>query len=196
MIQTLSYATKDENNNYHHPAVSHSRMNHSNSTSNPTLSESGTITPLASKSPIDQLISNLKNNPNYLKETSLSKLIGFYRIGSEIGTGNFSQVKLGLHLLTKDKVAIKILDKTKLDDKTQRLLLREITSMEKLHHPNIIRLYEVIHRPTRLYICMEWAPEGELYTRIVDHGKLNEIESRYIFSQIISAVNHMHKNTY
>jgi serine/threonine-protein kinase NIM1 len=66
--------------------------------------------------------------------------------------------------------------------------------MEKLHHPNIIRLYEVIHRPTRLYICMEWAPEGELYTRIVDHGKLNEIESRYIFSQIISAVNHMHKN--
>jgi hypothetical protein len=103
MIQTLSYATKDENNNYHHPAVSHSRMNHSNSTSNPTLSESGTITPLASKSPIDQLISNLKNNPNYLKETSLSKLIGFYRIGSEIGTGNFSQVKLGLHLLTKGK---------------------------------------------------------------------------------------------
>ena len=41
---------------------------------------------------------------------------------------------------------------------------------------------------------MEWAPEGELYTRIVDHGKINEIESRYIFSQIISAVNHMHKN--
>ena len=56
---------------------------------------------MAKKSPLDQLISNLKNNPNYLKEITLGKIIGFYRIGSEIGTGNFSQVKLGLHLLTK-----------------------------------------------------------------------------------------------
>ena len=101
MIQTLSYASKDENNNYHHSAVNHNRMSHSNSISNPSISESSNSTPLASKSPIDQLIANLKNNPNYLKETSLGKLIGFYRIGSEIGTGNFSQVKLGLHLLTK-----------------------------------------------------------------------------------------------
>ena len=94
--------------------------------------------------------------------------------------------------MTKERVAVKILDKSKLDNKTQRLLLREISSMEKLHHPNIIRLYEVIHKPTRLFICMEWAPLGELYTKINEHGKLGENESRLIFSQVISAVDHMH----
>ncbi|CAF0930873.1 unnamed protein product [Brachionus calyciflorus] len=140
----------------------------------------------------DKLVDNIKNNPEYKKEILLNKLIGFYRIGSEIGTGNFSQVKLGLHLLTKEKVAIKILNKIKLDEKTQRLLLREISSMQKLHHPNIIRLYEVIHTQERLFICMEYAPEGELYSKISNDGKINEIDARIIFSQVVSAVSHLH----
>ena len=42
-----------------------------------------------------------------------------------------------------EKVAVKILDKTKLDEKTQRLLSREIASMEKISHPNVIRIFEV-----------------------------------------------------
>jgi serine/threonine-protein kinase NIM1 len=41
---------------------------------------------------------------------------------------------------------------------------------------------------------MEYAPDGELFTRINDSGKIKETEARIIFSQIISAVNHMHSN--
>lgn len=89
-------------------------------------------------------------------------------------------------------MAVKILNKTKLDDKTQRLLLREISSIQKLHHPNIIRLYEVIHTQERLFICMEYAPEGELYTKISNDGRMNETQGRIIFSQVLSAVEHMH----
>ena len=36
------------------------------------------------------------------------------------------------------------MDKTKMDQKAQRLLAREISAMEKTHHPNVIRLFEVI----------------------------------------------------
>lgn len=88
-------------------------------------------------------------------------------------------------------MAIKILDKTKLDQKTQRLLSREISSMEKLHHPNIIRLYEVVETLSKLHLVMEYAGGGELFGKISTEGKFSEPESKLIFSQIVSAVKHM-----
>uniref|UniRef100_A0A3Q0QZ02 non-specific serine/threonine protein kinase n=1 Tax=Amphilophus citrinellus TaxID=61819 RepID=A0A3Q0QZ02_AMPCI len=87
-------------------------------------------------------------------------------------------------LRSEYKVAIKILDKTKLDQKTQRLLSREISSMEKLHHPNIIRLYEVVETLSRLHLVMEYAGGGELYTKITTEGKLSDADIENLISRI------------
>ncbi|KAL4609213.1 serine/threonine-protein kinase NIM1-like [Arapaima gigas] len=144
--------------------------------------------------PLEQLHLDMRQDEKTVRELTVGRRVGFYKVRGEIGCGNFSRVKLGVHVLTKDKVAIKILDKTRLDPKTQRLLSREISSMERLHHPNIIRLYEVVETLSRLYLVMEYAAGGELYTRVSTEGRLSDTESKIVFSQILAAVKHMHEH--
>ncbi|CAF3583897.1 unnamed protein product [Rotaria socialis] len=168
---------------------------YSSSTSNPSASDvsiSGDKDEKKNLSPYEKILLDVKYDARFKAEETNGRRIGFYRIFKDIGLGSFSRVKLGRHLLAHEKVAIKILDKTKIDEKTQRLLLREITSMERLYHPNIIRLYEVIETPKDIYIVTEYASGGDLYTCINHTGKFPEDEAKHIFAQITAAIDHMH----
>ena len=71
--------------------------------------------------------------------------IGNYIISSTLGEGTFSKVKLGVHLPTQQKVAIKILDKSKIKDESDiERISREIHILKAIRHPNIVQLYETI----------------------------------------------------
>eukprot|EP01136_Pigoraptor_vietnamica_P027733 Opistho-1_new@84393 len=132
------------------------------------------------------------NSKQFAKEVVHGKRIGYYKIRSDIGAGNFAQVKLAYHTLTNEKVAIKIVDKTKLDLKTEKLLQGEVVAMEGVHHPNILRLYEVIETHSKLYMIMEFAPKGDLFSRIHDNGRMDEEEAKTIFADVIAGIAHCH----
>ncbi|OQV14543.1 Serine/threonine-protein kinase NIM1 [Hypsibius exemplaris] len=140
----------------------------------------------------EQVSAELSNDKKTLKEITLGRRVGFYRIRTELGSGNFSQVKMAVHALTREKVAIKILDKARLDQKTQRLVAREIANMERVHHPNIVRLYEVVETLAKLYLVMEYAGGGELFTKITNEGRLKEPDAAPLLAQVISAMDHLH----
>ena len=63
-------------------------------------------------------------------------------------------MKLGQHTLTGEKVAIKILEKDKINDqKDVERITREIQILKKVRHPNVIRLYEIIKKRRRV-VCL------------------------------------------
>jgi MAP/microtubule affinity-regulating kinase len=119
--------------------------------------------------------------------------IGNYVFQKTVGEGNFAKVKLAKHKLTGQEVAIKIIDKTSLDEKKLSKLYREVRIMKLLHHPNIVKLYEVIETKHTIFLVMEYVSGGELYDYLVVHGRMKEKEARAKFRQIISAVSYCHK---
>ncbi|XP_046382501.1 serine/threonine-protein kinase SIK3 homolog isoform X2 [Ischnura elegans] len=120
------------------------------------------------------------------------KRVGYYEFEGTIGKGNFAVVKLATHIVTKTKVAVKIIDKTKLDEENLKKIFREIQIMKKLRHPHIIRLYQVMETEKMIYLVTEFASNGEIFDYIVEKGRMSEEEARSVFRQIVSAVNYCH----
>lgn len=119
--------------------------------------------------------------------------IGKYRLIKTIGKGNFAKVKLAKHELIGKEVAIKIIDKTQLNQSSLQKLFREVKIMKCLDHPNIVKLYEVIQTEKTLYLVMEYASGGEVFDYLVAHGRMKEKEARAKFRQIVSAVQYLHQ---
>ncbi|XP_072310969.1 serine/threonine-protein kinase SIK3 homolog isoform X3 [Eucyclogobius newberryi] len=118
--------------------------------------------------------------------------VGHYEIERTIGKGNFAVVKLATHVITKAKVAIKIVDKTQLDDENLKKIFREVQIMKLLKHPHIIRLFQVMETERMIYLVTEYASGGEIFDHLVAHGRMAEKDARKKFKQIVAAVHFCH----
>jgi protein kinase len=110
-----------------------------------------------------------------------------------LGDGTFGSVMKATNKQTGDVVAIKKMKK-KFYTWEECIKLREVRSLKKLQHPNIVRLREVIRDQDELFFVFEFL-EQNVYQMIKDRDKkLPEAKVRNVMWQVMQGLAYMHKN--
>lgn len=115
-----------------------------------------------------------------------------YRIQKTIGDGTYGSVLKATNA-KGDVVAIKKMKK-KFFSWEECMKLREVQSLKKLNHPNIVKLREVIRENDELFFVFEFLDQN-IYQMTKDRKKfLPEARIRHIMFQILSGLAYMHKH--
>jgi calcium-dependent protein kinase len=117
-----------------------------------------------------------------------------YTISAKIGSGAFGYVRLAVHKTSKQKRAIKTIDKESITkDMTERAkFFNEVDILKRADHPNIIRLYEFYEDERHFHLVTEYFSGGELFDFIIKSKMLSESIAANFLKQILSAVAYCH----
>ncbi|KAK2493731.1 hypothetical protein MC885_000297 [Smutsia gigantea] len=121
-----------------------------------------------------------------------AQYVGPYRLEKTLGKGQTGLVKLGVHCITGQKVAVKIVNREKLSESVLMKVEREIAILKLIEHPHVLKLHDVYENKKYLYLVLEHVSGGELFDYLVKKGRLTPKEARKFFRQIVSALDFCH----
>uniref|UniRef100_A0A8C6P1Q6 BR serine/threonine kinase 2 n=1 Tax=Nothobranchius furzeri TaxID=105023 RepID=A0A8C6P1Q6_NOTFU len=121
--------------------------------------------------------------------------VGPYRLEKTLGKGQTGLVKLGVHCVTCQKVAVKIVNREKLSESVLMKVEREIAILKLIEHPHVLKLHDVYENKKYLYLVLEHVSGGELFDYLVKKGRLTPKEARKFFRQIMSALDFCHSHS-
>ncbi|KAK8520691.1 hypothetical protein V6N13_076823 [Hibiscus sabdariffa] len=118
-----------------------------------------------------------------------------YKIIKEVGDGTFGIVWRAVNKLSGEVVAIKKMKK-KYYTWEECVNLREVKSLRRMNHPNIVKLKEVIRENNILYFVFEYM-EFSLYQLMKEREQLfSEVEIRNWCFQVFQGLAYMHQCGY
>ena len=132
---------------------------------------------------IPKQVTNWNVGPNYI-------------ITKQLGVGSYGIVCEGLHISTGRRVAIKHVSNIFDDIIDCRRLLREISILKYLDHPNVVKILEVIQPNNldtfnELYVVMEHA-QSDLKKLVKSSAHLEPDHIQMIVYNIICGLNYIH----
>lgn len=126
-----------------------------------------------------------------------------YSLNDLLGSGSFGSVYRGINTLTKEQVAIKLVNFTlglnnKSMEKLNSLkisLHNEVTNMRMIDHLNIVKLLDFKKTAKNFYLVCEYCNDGNLENYLNSKkGRVSLIESIKIMKEIINGYYCLFKN--
>ena len=121
------------------------------------------------------------------------KTVGKYELYRTLGEGSFGKVKYAVNKETNEAVAIKILDKEKIQKQNMGAQIKkEISIMKLINHHNVVCVKDVFATTSKIFIVLELVEGGELFDKISSQGRLTEVQARFYFRQLAEGLDHCH----
>jgi serine/threonine protein kinase len=121
-----------------------------------------------------------------------------FKLGPLLGRGNFAKV----HSCTRQNdpggqtFALKTIEKSQIKKCKRNIMsvLQEIDILRKLHHPYIIKLYEVYESNKYIHLVLSYLDGGELFDRIKSKQVYKEKTAIICMKNMLEALKYMHEN--
>ncbi|KAJ1400612.1 kinase-like domain-containing protein [Ochromonadaceae sp. CCMP2298] len=117
-----------------------------------------------------------------------------YTLGDVLGEGGYAVVKGGTRIADGAEVAVKIMLRDAIDADTEASIRNEVSMLQSLAHPNIVRAHELFEEGGHFYFVLEKVSGGELFDRIVAKTYYNEKEARGLAQVLLGALQYMHSH--
>ncbi|KAG0175065.1 serine/threonine protein kinase psk1 [Apophysomyces sp. BC1034] len=117
-----------------------------------------------------------------------------FEILTLLGRGAYGKVMLCRHIETQKLYAMKVLKKASLfvHAKNAEHTKAERQILEEVRHPFIVQLMYAFQTDDRLYLILEYATGGELFTHMATERIFLENVARFYLAELVLALEHLH----
>ncbi|CAA9963019.1 Serine/threonine-protein kinase bur1 [Pyrenophora teres f. maculata] len=137
----------------------------------------------------------MKPRPTLDPEHANSDSVYYRKPGNEsvVGSGTYGKVFKGIHVYTKDMVALKKIRMEGERDGFPVTAIREVKLLQSLNHPNIVNLREVMVEKNDCYMVFEYLSHD--LTGLLNHPtfKLEQAHKKDLAKQLFEGLDYLHR---
>jgi serine/threonine protein kinase len=111
-----------------------------------------------------------------------------------LGKGSFGEVFLVQKINTKERFAMKVLRKERImGQNLLKYALAERNVLSLSHHPFIVKLNYAFQTSTKLFLILEYCPNGDLAKHLMLEKRFSEPRAKFYICEVLLALENLHQ---